>query len=150
MGQLLGTLSTVVAIAAPCQCMTTRGKKMIATAAAVTIGSGTRDSDVEIVCGTWLQTEQVTHHSLPLVAMRPYVRPLIQMMHQPVGHFMRYDFRQERIAVITIERQVETQTAPPEMSLTSTLAAQVEPYPWLGQFRIDVPANPHGGIDLST
>ncbi|SDW57803.1 hypothetical protein SAMN05443545_102201 [Aidingimonas halophila] len=75
--------------------------------------------------------------------------PLLQMMHQPMCHFMGHDFGKESIAVLTQESSIEAQPTSAKMRLTGALSSQIEPDVGIWQRRKDIPTQLNGHADLT-
>lgn len=70
--------------------------------------------------------EYLDHDPLPLHAMRANASG-IDMMDNPVGHFVRHDLCQKGIGLLAVQRHVKAQPATPIMGLAGTASTQVIP-----------------------
>lgn len=92
------------------------------------------------------ETEQALHHGAPLPPMGPGLATVAEVTYQPVGHFMRYHFGKEGVAVLAIQHRVEAQPAATVVGLAGTLAAQVAPDLGPGQLGVVAPAQLPGSL----
>lgn len=142
-------MSTTIAAAATGQCMATRGKEVGTTGAAIAVRRGACTADVEAMRDVGLAGKQPAHHRLPLTAMGPCTRPVVEVLDQPVGHLVGHHLGQEGLAVLGVEARVEAQPAAAEVGLAGTLAAQVAPHPRPRQVGVNLATALPGGLDLS-
>lgn len=120
---------------------------MLATSTGIAIGGGARPSGIEAMGGARFETEEATHHHLPLPAVRPCPSTILQVMNQPVGHLVGYHLDQKLDTILGIQHRVEAKPTATEVRLARTPAAQIEPHPGPGQIGVDLAAQRIGLLD---
>lgn len=91
--------------------------------------------------------EYLDHDPLPLHAVRANASG-IDMMDNPVGHFVRHDLCQKGIGLLAVQRHVKAQPATPIMGLSGTAPTQVIPDPWRRQRRVALAGSLERSLDM--
>lgn len=123
-----------------------RSEGMFAAIAAVAIRRRADSADVETMRGARLEAKETSHHRLPLAAMGTGSMSLLDVIHQPVRHLVRYHLDHEGQAILLEQHRVEAQSAATQMRLSGRLTAQVQPDARPRQARMELAAEPPGSL----
>lgn len=96
------------------------------------MGRGAGSPRIKAMRHTGLQAKQPLHHRSPFMAMGASEVTILQMMNQPVSHFVRHDLSEKGLTVLGIKYRVEAQSTAPKVRLAGTLATQITPHLGLG------------------
>lgn len=73
---------------------------MLTATAAIAMRCRAGPADIETMRGARLETEETSHHRLPLAAMGTGSLPLLEVKYQPVRHLVRYYLDHEGQAIL--------------------------------------------------
>lgn len=93
-----------------------------------------------------LEAVQASHDATPLMTMWLNATTILEMVDQPVRHFVGNHLDEEGLAIFAEQHRIEAQPATAEMGLASTFATDVQPHLGTWQFGIDLAGEFPGGI----
>lgn len=90
--------------------------------------------------GSGYKPEQTAHDRLPFAAVGTHPGATLEMVNEPVSHFVGHYLGEKGVSIFAQQDRVETQPATHVMGLAGPLAAQVEPYPGTRQVGVEFKA----------